>query len=288
MIFAALAAIVGGIFGWSQTKVGKANAAANDLVGDVRGFNYDPPQDINNLLKAYPASVPPPPPLPNLTRLSSIFTTADPFSVSTVAGGKVVPQPLTPTGSQSNSGGFTGALSPEAAQAAAARGDVRFMQQPMSRYFYWSDAFTSQQATAAAIKKTPLSIFRAAAQTAAKLDAVNDYLSAKANKRVQIVVKGHSFIRYAPVSTVGGTATKSPHMQGKAVDFHVAGYADVRGNQRIQAWLMQNRKGLGIGIEKTNQSYSHIDLGGVRVFDNVTGYPLLSDAAINNFIANYK
>jgi hypothetical protein len=212
MIFAGFAALLGGIFGLSKTKYGQTNAAANDLIGNVRGLTYTPPSDIKGLLQTYPAKAPPAP-LPKLSGLSNTFAGyADPFSLSNVVGGKIVSVPLTPTGSQGGTGGFTGALSAKEAYAAARAGNMGFLQQPISRYFFWSDVFLNYGSRRdSVIKAAPWSVFENAARHAKNIDKVRENLKKP--------MKVSSWYRDLTKNRSIGSGDKSRHVQGDATDF---------------------------------------------------------------------
>lgn len=156
----------------------------------------------------------------------------------------------------------------------------------VSENFTWAEVFTNRSLYD--IKTASLQIYINAQRTAERLEAIRRFLRQKTGKPIVLVIT--SWYRSPAANTAAGGVNGSQHTLALAADFIVPGYADKRGNQYIQALLIEQKDSIRFCLELTNGSWTHIDLRPSNlVFENKgnNNYPVLTFAQRNAFVAKY-
>lgn len=117
--------------------------------------------------------------------------------------------------------------------------------------FKWREAFVNEQTTDG---YPPLEIFENVFETAKTLQAAR----AKIGRPFNI----HCWVRQIPHNKrAGSTARRSPHINGRAVDFDVTGLTPAQTRQKLLALK------LPIRIEANTKTWVHIDIGNSYIKD---------------------
>lgn len=115
----------------------------------------------------------------------------------------------------------------------------------ITQNFSWKEAFTNERRE----DGVPiLEIFKNVAKTAEMMQIIRGRLGKP------IIV--HCWVRQIPHNIrAGSTAARSPHINGRAVDFHVNGMSDKVLQKKIY------NMNLRVRIEKDTIGWTHIDIG---------------------------
>lgn len=156
----------------------------------------------------------------------------------------------------------------------------------VSENFTWREVFTNR--TLNEVRAAGIEIFNNALRAAQRMEWVRAFLRQKIGK--PIIIRVMSWYRSPAANSAAGGATKSQHLLALAVDFIVPGYADKRGNQFIQALLIQQKDIASFCLEITNGNWVHIDLRPERIaFENLGRgrYKVMKPAEILAFVKKY-
>lgn len=117
--------------------------------------------------------------------------------------------------------------------------------------FTWNEVFVNERSS----DGIPiLEVFENAFQTAGALQKIRTKLNSP------IIV--HCWVRQIPHNKrAGSSAKRSPHINGRAVDFHINGMPDEEVRKKILALKLPVR------IEKNTKGWVHIDIGNSYIKD---------------------